>query len=389
MAELIIFRKAVNNAERYIVDNYLSAKYNITIANDLYAGDNTANGDYDFEAAGVGTDASGSNLAFATSRGAGLGITQNSGFGNGDYLIAGHKTPVNSLDSVDVTGIPGTSVVRWSRIWYWDLTDAGTAMTVNVSFNLTDGGFASAPSAGTASNYMLVYRSGQSGAWTVVATASSTSGTSIFFTNTALPNGDGYYTIATQQKTASPLPIELLDFRAVANGNKVDINWTTATETNNNYFTVEKSEDGKNFTKLVNVSGAGNSSTEKYYYESDYQPFTGTSYYRLKQTDYNGNYKYFTAVAVNFSSKKNIRFYPNPVLSTQNLNMQVDGYKDEDVLVVLRDLQGREFYSKVVVTQENTQLFAIDATQQIPPGTYLVVASSNGNIYSQKIIVRE
>lgn len=56
---------------------------------------------------------------------------------------------------------------------------------------------------------------------------------------------------------------------------------------------------------------------------------------------------------------------------------------------MLRDLQGKEFYSKVLITQEETQLFAIDATQQIPPGTYLIVASSNGSVYSQKIIVRE
>jgi len=389
IAEVIVFRKTVNNAERYIVDNYLSAKYNLTIANDLYAGDNSANGDYDYEAAGVGTDASGSNTAFATSRGAGLGITQNSGFGNGDYLIAGHKTPVNSLDSSDIGGITGTHVARWSRIWYWDLTDAGTAMTVNVSFNLVDGGFPSAPSAGVASNYQLVYRAGQSGSWTTVATASSTSGTSIFFSNVALPNGDGYYTIATAQKTASPLPIELLDFTAVANQNKVDINWATLTETNNAYFTIEKSEDGKNFKKLINVPGAGSSSTQKDYYESDYQPYSGTSYYRLKQTDFNGNYKYFPIAVVIFNSKKNIGFYPNPVKVNQNLNMQVDGYKNEEVLVVLRDVQGKEFYSKLIITQEDSQLFALDATQQIPPGTYLIVASSNGNIYSQKIIVRE
>ena len=389
IAELIIFRKAVNNAERYIVDNYLSAKYNLTIVNDLYVGDNTSNGDYDFEVAGIGIDASGSNLAFATSRGAGLGITQNSGFGNGDYLLAGHKTPVNSLDSVDVVGITGTGIQRWSRIWYWDLTDAGTAMTVDISFNLNDGGFAFAPNAGVASNYQLIYRSGQSGAWTAVATASSTSGTTIFFNNIALPNGDGYYTIATQQKTASPLPISLLDFTAIANNNKVDIKWTTVTETNNSYFTIEKSDDGKNFNKLINVQGAGNSTSQKDYYESDYQPYNGTSYYRLKQTDFNGNYKYFPIVVVFFNLEKNIKFYPNPIQTNQNLNAQVTGYKNEEILVVLRDVQGKEFYSKLIISEEDTQLFTFDATQQIPPGTYLIVASSNGSIYSQKIIVRE
>ncbi|MEO8762519.1 MAG: T9SS type A sorting domain-containing protein, partial [Bacteroidia bacterium] len=186
-----------------------------------------------------------------------------------------------------------------------------------------------------------------------------------------------------------PLPISLLDFSAIANNNKVDLKWETATETNNAYFTIEKSKDGVVFTKLIDILGAGNSTSQKNYYESDYQPYNGTSYYRLKQTDFNGNYKYFTVVVVDFNAKKNISFYPTPVKTNQSLNVQIDGYKNEEVLVVLRDIQGREFYSKVLVTHEETQLFAIDVTQQILPGIYLIVASSNGNIYSQKIIVRE
>src|ERR1700756_585302 len=300
MAELIIYRRALNNAERYIVDNYLSAKYNITIFNDLYAGDNSSNGDYDYNVVGVGTDATGSNNSFSTSVSLGLGITQNTGFDNGDYILAGHKTTVNYLDSSDISGISGTSIARWGRVWYFDIRDAATAMKVNMSFDLVNGGFPLAPNAGTASDYQLIYRSGQTGTWTVVTTASSTSGTTITFNGINLPNGSGYYTIATGKKTVSPLPIELLGFKAIANGNKVDINWQTITETNNDYFTIEKSEDGKNFTQLATTKGAGNSTTEKQYYESDYTPYSGTSYYRLKQTDFNGKFVYFPMTTVNF-----------------------------------------------------------------------------------------
>ena len=389
IAELIVYRRALNNAERYIVDNYLSSKYNITIANDLYAGDNVGNGSYYMDVAGIGTDATGSNTAFATTRSAGLGITQNSGFGNGDYIMVGHKTVTNGLDSSDIGGIAGgTFTARWSRIWYWDIRDAAPSLTANISFDLVAGGFSPSPNAGTAANYKLIYRSGQSGSWTMVATASSVSGTTISFANISLAaTGDGYYGLASLNYPVSPLPIELLSFNAIANNNKVDLKWETVTEINNAYFTIEKSKDGQTFEKVIDVPGAGNSTSLKEYYESDYQPYTGTSYYRLKQTDRNGNYTYFPLSIVKYNANMDMEFYPNPISAKEDLNIKVSGYQNKEVLVVLRDISGREYFSKVLVIQEETGLFAIDATQQIPPGTYIIVASSNGDIYSRKIIV--
>ncbi|MHB8401938.1 MAG: hypothetical protein ACYDCN_07975, partial [Bacteroidia bacterium] len=119
----------------------------------------------------------------------------------------------------------------------------------------------------------------------------------------------------------NPLPIQLLSFNAVPNDEKVDIKWETATEENNAYFTIEKSKDGINFTKLIDVPGAGNSTTYRNYAETDYQPYSGTSYYRLKQTDYNNNYKYFNIVSVNFTVQQNIVVGPNPLSKNSALNV--------------------------------------------------------------------
>jgi len=393
ISEIIIFTTLLNNAQRWIVDNYLSAKYNIAIAaaNDFYVGDLAANGSYDFDVAGVGTDATGSSTSFATSRSAGLGITQNSGFGNGDYLLAGDNTTTNYVDSVttDVSSLPGASPARWGRVWYWDITDAGTPITVNVSFDLVNGGFPPVvPNAGPAANYELIYSSSQTFSWTVVANASSTSGTTIYFNNVSLTaSGDGYYTLATTQRAASPLPIDLLSFNAIPNGEKVDIAWETATEQNNAYFTIEKSKDGINFTKLIDVPGADNSTAYKNYSETDYQPYSGTSYYRLKQTDYNNNYKYFTVVPVSFNAQQSVVVYPNPLVNSSSLNVNVNGYQNQEVVVVLRDMQGREFITKVLVSADNSHVFMINETQTLPPGTYIVTASSNNKIYNYKLIV--
>ena len=211
---------------------------------------------------------------------------------------------------------------------------------------------------------------------------SSTSGPTAF-------NSFSYFTLGRLLGAGkNPLPIELLSFSAIPNGQKVDVKWETATETNNAYFTIEKSKDGINFTKLIDVPGADNSTNYKEYAETDYQPYSGTSYYRLKQTDYNGNFKYFNIVPVNFENQKNITVYPNPIINTSHFTVEVNGYKNQEVVVVLRDAQGREFLSKVLLSEENNQFFIFDEAKSLPPGTYIVTASSNDKIYNYKLIVK-
>jgi hypothetical protein len=70
-------------------------------------------------------------------------------------------------------------------------------------------------------------------------------------------------------------------------------------------FTVEKSKDGKNFTKIIDVPCAATAVCYKDYAEVDYKPYNGKSYYRLKQTDVNGVCKYSNIIAVNFTPQKN------------------------------------------------------------------------------------
>lgn len=110
----------------------------------------------------------------------------------------------------------------------------------------------------------------------------------------------------------STLPIELLEFNAKRNDRYVDLTWQTASETNNNYFTVEKSIDGLNFSSIGNLSGAGNSSSVLSYKLIDSSPTQDRiSYYRLKQTDYDGTFTYSDIVSVKPNVKKEIIGYYN------------------------------------------------------------------------------
>ncbi len=98
--------------------------------------------------------------------------------------------------------------------------------------------------------------------------------------------------------TINVLPIQLLSFTASANGAVVDTRWVTSTETNNDYFTVERSLDADNFEEVGRVEGAGNSTYEMEYAFSDDAPYSGISYYRLKQTDFDGISTYSEVRAV-------------------------------------------------------------------------------------------
>lgn len=97
------------------------------------------------------------------------------------------------------------------------------------------------------------------------------------------------------------LPIELLVFSAKPIDSQVRLNWSTATELNNDYFTIERSVDGSNWEVVDLVKGQGTTAQQSDYELMDTRPFSGLSYYRLKQTDYDGTFSYSSIVSVSVS----------------------------------------------------------------------------------------
>jgi len=96
------------------------------------------------------------------------------------------------------------------------------------------------------------------------------------------------------------LPIELLTLSSEVKSDRVMLNWTTGTEINNDFFTIERSRDSYGWEVLGFVNGAGNSSTPKSYTFNDIHPLDGLAYYRLKQTDFDGRFKYYGPIAANY-----------------------------------------------------------------------------------------
>jgi hypothetical protein len=330
ISEVIIFNAILNSAQTNIVNNYLSAKYNITMSeNDKYNGDNSGNGDYDFEVIGIGSESDGVHEEAHGS--GGLWLKQASNFGNGDYLLIGHNdvTP-QTYTPEDDAGLSAAGIEkRWGRDWYFDITDAGSALTVDLTFDFDEAGMNSSSSpAGTTSNYKLIYRSGTSGNWKIISSATSKTASQVLFTGQALADGDGYYTLGTIDSTNSPLPVELLSFEAKKSNSKVDLYWSTASEVDNDYFEIQHSYNNIIWNSIGKVKGNGNSSSINNYSFIDNNPYNGINYYRLKQVDYDGKFTFSTVISVNFEML-NINIYPNPSTGIVNIENLSDGSKIE------------------------------------------------------------
>lgn len=385
IAEVIIYREALGPAQRIIVNNYLSAKYNIALsANDKYAGDNAGNGNYDNEVAGVGSESAGSSTSFSPSICGGLGISITGGLDDGDYVLAGHAALSNSLNFSDVGGMTGSYNGRWERIWYVDVTNTLTALTGNIVFDMSDGGVGTVAVA-TPSNYVLLYRAGQSGSWTQTATASAVSGDRVLFNGVSLSN-DGYYTIGSLNIAASPLPVELFAFSAVSKGTGVQLDWSTLSERNNKSFTVQRSTDGLNFSDLGTVDSKGVSQTQQFYTFTDNTPPPKVLYYRLQQNDLDGSVNYSGLVSVSPDGMNCIRLYPNPNNGILHL-MNERGWEGT-VNIAILDAAGRVMLSENVVTETGQREILLDTQRISGAGNCVVRITTGGRSSSQQLFVR-
>lgn len=183
--------------------------------------------------------------------------------------------------------------------------------------------------------------------------------------------------------TAAALPVTVSSFNASLNNDKVMLQWVTQHEVNSNYFTVEKSVDGVNYTKAGIVNAAGNSSVPKQYNFIDYVPQPGVNYYRLSQTSTDGHLSYHGVRTVIYQNKKTFAL---AVVNSGNneLSLMLNMAKSGLVTIAVRDLTGRK------ILQESYALAAGGNTRkmQLHAGVYvLTVTAANGEAISEKILV--
>lgn len=181
------------------------------------------------------------------------------------------------------------------------------------------------------------------------------------------------------------LPVELVAFDAQPMGNKrVHLTWTTATEKDNDFFTLERSRDALSFNEFAIVSGAGNSTTTLHYEYYDEDPYPGISYYRLKQTDFDGAFSYSLVRSVLFTGDVFLSIYPNPVQDV--LEVEIDINEDDVLHMQILDRNGRTVKEKEVQVTHGVSTFKVD-TQNLATGAYtLRIQTSNSAFVSQEFV---
>jgi hypothetical protein len=143
----------------------------------------------------------------------------------------------------------------------------------------------------------------------------------------------------------NPLPIDLLSFTAKYQDGKVLLNWATGSEINNDYFTLERSRDAVSAEIIGFVEGAGNSSHTLHYQFIDHDPLPGISYYRLKQTDYDGSFEYSQWVAVQVDGIGG-RLQALAISQPQGLWLRIFTPTERQLQIQLADIYGRIVHSQ-------------------------------------------
>ncbi len=175
------------------------------------------------------------------------------------------------------------------------------------------------------------------------------------------------------------LPVKLTDFSVKSKVNAVLVNWQTETETNNDYFLLERSTDGVTYGLLTKTYSKGNGATYNY---TDYSPINGVNYYRLTQIDKDGTKVTFDPIAINYSlsNQKEPNVYPNPVIAGK-VTVNFAGKKFNKVEVF--STSGQLLHSQEIKHTDIEKTINIGAYAS---GLYLIKLTGDGEVVLKKIL---
>ncbi len=180
------------------------------------------------------------------------------------------------------------------------------------------------------------------------------------------------------------LPISWIYFRGRTMQQNILLEWATANEINNSYFTVEKSSDGNNFKTLatVNPSSQVGSATNKYSI-IDEQP-NSLNFYRISQTDKYGKKNYFSSIQINMNKEMSVKV--KNIVSYEFINIQIADAKPGNASIQLYDMNGAKLFSQKILLAKETSNYKINKPAHT--GIYLICIESNGQrLYTEKVMV--
>lgn len=261
------------------------------------------------------------------------------------------------------------------RFWYINLNNYTTTRpTATITFTATAG------EVGTITN-LQAQRWNSTGYWEAPASGQSNTAVS------ATVAGISVFSPWTLSGNNSPLPVELINFKAFTSDEFVFLTWSTATEINNDYFTIQRSMDGRHFQDVKNIDGAGTSTKVNHYSGEDNSPFAGTSYYRLKQTDFDGGVRYSQVISVTMPEYDVWFVYPNPG-DGNALHVRLSREERSDIKSIhIYDIKGN-VVGTILPKDDTERDLTIDFTQKLVSGVYMIGIHFGSKTEYQRFIVK-
>jgi hypothetical protein len=291
----------------------------------------------------------------------------------------------------------GVSLSYYGTDGYWQLTpDNGLAGgTYNLNLYIT--GFQYIYNGADISNLRMIKQNINSTQWIADGShQASTWSNGYPIINRNGLTGFGKYALAGTPN--SPLPIELLYFNATTINKEVKLSWATASEINNDFFTIEYSNSLDNedilWTPIATIDGAGNSNTTLTYEYID-KPYmrddkANVIFYRLKQTDFDGKYKYYGPIYVRFTNTndndKNINVYYDPSTNENAIKIVFNSTELNQYQINIFDINGKLVATDSGQSIEGTNSVTIDINN-INSSIFIIVLNNGSQVFSQKVVI--
>ncbi len=196
-------------------------------------------------------------------------------------------------------------------------------------------------------------------------------------------------TLGTEDES-NPLPVELVDFSATVQNDNVVLNWSTLSESNNDYFAVERSIDGESFVEIGQQAGAGDFEGRLDYEFVDSNPVVGVSYYRLRQVDFNGDFEYSKLQVVSYNPEQTgleVSIFPNPIENRiAHIALATDDLVNP-MNITLIDNSGRMVSKMHFVPESFNEHKQIVIDDQLDYGIYHMIVDQAGNRKQLRLII--
>jgi len=206
-------------------------------------------------------------------------------------------------------------------------------------------------------------------------------------TSSLFSNFNTFFALGNPPGGGNPLPIELTSFNARLINKQVQLTWVTASELNNDYFTLERSADNIRFEELTTVTGYGTTSQRHEYLFNDERPLTGMSYYRLKQTDFDGQSTTFNTIAIYNSEKAKFDIFPNPS-ADRSVTLSFNDADLNNFEIYVQDITGKIVPSHVASSERYGEVkLTLDAAYASHGGLFIVTARSAAQTFKERLLI--